>query len=141
MTPKEESIEKAVEERLVKHMVDRFLGWRLPKSFHPDGGISFKDDFNEHTDHPMKHEPTGTNLFTAEQAKEMFRFLLEHEDGTPFLTTLHSTGYTEGVKAERERVRKFVEEKGNETMPVDPVSVKNFYTALKKFITTNDETV
>ena len=82
------------------------------------------------------------------------------------LTTLHSTGYTdgvndtnkkweedpmtkehyaqivaEGVKAERERVRKFIEEIGNETMPIDPVSVRNFYTALKKFITTSDETV
>jgi hypothetical protein len=43
-------------EAQIKHMVDRFLGWRLPETFNPDGGVSFKKTFNEHTDHPMKHE-------------------------------------------------------------------------------------
>lgn len=43
-------------DRQVKHMVDRFLGWRLPDDFSPDAGISFKAEFNEHTPHRMKHE-------------------------------------------------------------------------------------
>lgn len=61
----------------IKHMVDRFLQWKLPENFSPDAGISFKAAFNEHTAHPMKHAPTGTNLFDAAQATEMVRFMLE----------------------------------------------------------------
>lgn len=61
----------------IKHMANRFLGWRLPENFNPDGGISFKRTFNEHTTHPMKHEPVGTNLFSAEQATAMVRHMVE----------------------------------------------------------------
>ena len=61
----------------IKHMVDRFLSWRLPENFNPDGGISFKKTFNEHTAHPMKHEPTGTNLFDATHADAMVRHMVE----------------------------------------------------------------
>jgi hypothetical protein len=64
----------------IKHMVDRFLQWRLPENFSPDAGISFKREFNEHTAHPMKHEPVGTNLFNATQAEEMVRYMI---DGMP----------------------------------------------------------
>ena len=67
---------------MIKHMVNRFLGWRLPEDFYPDDGISFKATFNEHTDHPMRHEPTGTNLFSATQAEVMVRYILE---GTPLV--------------------------------------------------------
>lgn len=61
----------------VKHMVDRFLSWRLPENFAPDAGISFKPTFNEHTEHPMRHEPTGTNLFDAGQAEAMVRHMID----------------------------------------------------------------
>jgi hypothetical protein len=61
----------------IKHMVNRFLGWQLPENFNPDGGVSFKKVFNENTPHPMKHEPTGTNLFDAVQAEEMVRYMVE----------------------------------------------------------------
>lgn len=64
----------------IKHMVDRFLGWKLPEYFNPDCGISFKRTFNEHTAHPMKHEPVGTNLFDATQAAAMVRYMV---DGMP----------------------------------------------------------
>lgn len=67
-------------EAQIKHMVDRFLGWKLPESFNPDGGISFKKTFNEHTAHPMKHEPSGTNLLDANQAEAMVRYMI---DGMP----------------------------------------------------------
>ena len=60
----------------IKHMVNRFLGWKLPENFSPDAGISFKAAFNEHTAHPMKHEPTGTNLFDAAQAEAMVRHMV-----------------------------------------------------------------
>lgn len=68
--------ERAAED-LIKHMADRFLSWRLPENFTPDAGISFKPTFNEHTDHPMRHEPTGTNLFSHSQAEAMVRHMLE----------------------------------------------------------------
>jgi hypothetical protein len=61
----------------IKHMADRFLQWKLPENFNPDGGISFKKIFNEHTSHPMKHEPVGTNLFDVTQAEEMIRYMVE----------------------------------------------------------------
>ena len=61
----------------IKHMVDRFLMWKLPEHFNPDGGISFKKTFNEHTAFPAKHEPSGTNLLSAVQATEMVRYMVE----------------------------------------------------------------
>jgi hypothetical protein len=61
----------------IKRMVSRFLGWKLPKHFRPDAGISFKAEFNENTPWPMKHEPTGTNLFDATQADAMVRYMVE----------------------------------------------------------------
>lgn len=59
------------------HMVNRFLGWKLPEDFHPDAGISFKRDYSENTPWPQKHEPTGTNLFDASQATTMVRYMME----------------------------------------------------------------
>lgn len=64
----------------IKHMIDRFLGWKLPEDFHPDAGISFKPTFNDHLPTPTKHEPSGTNLFHAAQAEAMVRYML---DGLP----------------------------------------------------------
>jgi len=71
---------RSMTEDQIKHMVDRFLGWHLPENFNPDGGIIFKPMFNEHTSHPMRHDPSGTNLFDAEQATAMVRFMV---DGMP----------------------------------------------------------
>ena len=61
----------------IKVAVSRFLAWKLPANFQPDGGISFRATFNENTAHPMKAEPTGTNLFTATQAEAMIRHILQ----------------------------------------------------------------
>jgi hypothetical protein len=59
----------------VSAMVNRFLGWKLPQDFHPDCGISFDgrkdDEWNKN-----KTWPVGANLFTAEQAKAMFEYVL-----------------------------------------------------------------
>lgn len=67
---------------LVKRMVDRFLGWRLPESFSPDAGISFNPEYNvefnaAHGKPPARHQPSGTNLFDATQAEAMVRYMLE----------------------------------------------------------------
>ena len=61
--------EKATKEVDINRMVDRFLQWKLPTTFQPDGGIYYDND-------PTR-QPTGTNLFTATQAKEMLEFILE----------------------------------------------------------------
>ena len=62
--------------KTIDELVNRFLRWKLPKGFSPDGGISFKriPDFPELN--KWEYEPVGTNLFSAEQAKEMFEYLL-----------------------------------------------------------------
>ncbi len=63
-------------EEQIKHMVDRFLGWRLPAYFSPDGGISYQRPNYAHA--PAEHDrPTGTNLFDAQQATEMVRYMLQ----------------------------------------------------------------
>ena len=61
----------------IKHMVDRFLAWRLPDDFHPDNGISFEPIGNAGTPHEYKREPVGTNLLTATQAEAMVRHIIE----------------------------------------------------------------
>ena len=66
----------------VTEMVNRFLCWPVPKYFDPDCGISFDgrkdDEWNKN-----KSWPTGTNLFTAEQAKEMFEHVLSAAPAQP----------------------------------------------------------
>ena len=64
---------------LVAAMVNRFLAWKLPADFRPDCGISFKPEYNQHTPWPAKHEPFGTNLFTADQARAMFEHCLPEQ--------------------------------------------------------------
>ena len=77
--PSEKETPKMTDEQ-IKHMVNRFLGWKLPENFAPDAGISFKATFNDGTPYQMKHNPSGTNLFDATQAEEMVRFMV---DGLP----------------------------------------------------------
>jgi hypothetical protein len=64
-------------EAQIKHMVDRFLQWRLPKDFNPDGGISYqRPNYAPEVD----ATPSGTNLLDAAQATDMVRFMV---DGLP----------------------------------------------------------
>jgi hypothetical protein len=65
----------------IKYMVNRFLAWKLPENFNPDGGISFKRIGNEHRpEWSYKNEPVGTNLLDAVQAEEMIRYLVDGMD-------------------------------------------------------------
>ena len=68
-----------MDEATIKKMTERFLAWELPVDFSPDAGISFKPDFNEHTDYPMRHKPTGTNLLNYTQAKQMVLHIIGEE--------------------------------------------------------------
>lgn len=59
---------------VIEQAVNRFLSWKLPKDFHPDGGVAFIPTKGRGYDSP--HWPIGTNLFNAEQAREMLRYVL-----------------------------------------------------------------
>lgn len=61
----------------IKHMANRFLAWRVPGDFNPDGGVSFTPVGNEGTEYEYRNEPTGTNLFNATQAEDMVRHMIE----------------------------------------------------------------
>lgn len=64
-------------EEQIKHMANRFLQWRLPEDFSPAAGISY----HRPNYHPsVDATPHGTNLFDAEQAEAMVRFM---SDGLP----------------------------------------------------------
>jgi hypothetical protein len=58
----------------IKHMTERFLSWRLPENFNPDGGVSVKRP-NYAPDVPW--HLTGTNLFDYEQTKAMVRYMVD----------------------------------------------------------------
>ena len=68
------------EAAVAQKMADKFLGWKLPKDFSPDCGITFDgrkdDEWNN-----GKTWPTGTNLFTADQAKVMFEYCTQLANG------------------------------------------------------------
>lgn len=87
----------------IKYMVERFLSWRLPESFNPDGGVSFKNTFNDHMPGgPQKHEPSGTNLLNYDQATAMVRYMIE---GLPMANhDLHTNGRSE-MSVGEDRVR------------------------------------
>ncbi|ANW00657.1 hypothetical protein [Bradyrhizobium icense] len=61
----------------VRHMVNRFLNWKLPENFNPDGGISFERLGNKGTPHEYRREPIGTNLLDAVQADAMVCHMIE----------------------------------------------------------------
>ena len=64
----------------IKHMAERFLGWKLPENFNPDGGIRFTPLANAgmgQYEYRYRRQPTGTNLFDFTQAVEMVRHMVE----------------------------------------------------------------
>lgn len=72
----------ALSDLQIKHMVDRFLAWKLPDTFRPDAGISFEPEHSKEYmaslgKPPMRHQPTGTNLFDAREAEAMVRHMVE----------------------------------------------------------------
>lgn len=61
----------------IKHMVNRFLNWKLPENFNPDDGISFDRISNRGHAYEAVRTPSGTNLFGYDQAEAMVRHMIE----------------------------------------------------------------
>lgn len=76
LAPALEALRSEKRTGVTDEMVDRFLSWKLPDDFHPDAGINFKREYNEGTPYPGKHQPIGTNLLSATQAKAMLEHVL-----------------------------------------------------------------
>ena len=84
--------------KVTNEMVDRFLSWKLPQSFGPDGGITFTKTHNTYIDGqfvkdvPRKQDdpswPVGTNLFTADEARAMLEHALADAPASPLLPGL-----------------------------------------------------
>lgn len=53
----------------IADLVDKFLTWELPKSVCSDTCVTTRD---------YPHSRTGTNLLTADEAKQMFEYLLSN---------------------------------------------------------------
>ena len=68
-------------EAQIKLMAERFLSWKLPENFNPDGGISFEPEYKT-LDGTARHEPTGTNLLDYTQAEAMVRHMLASQPVT-----------------------------------------------------------
>ena len=61
----------------IKHLVNRFLAWKLPADFQPDNGITFESKHSVGTPYEGIREPSGTNLLDYTQAEAMVRHMLE----------------------------------------------------------------
>ena len=70
----------------VGDMVSRFLSWKLPKDFSPDGGMVFIPTRGRGYDSP--YWPVGTNLLTAEQAGQMLKHFTGGRDAPEALKLL-----------------------------------------------------
>lgn len=77
MFPNLERNTKVLSDEQIKYMADRFLGWKLPKTFTPDDGISYTPTQHGAATGTM---PSGTNLFDATEAAAMVRYMA---DGLP----------------------------------------------------------
>ena len=60
----------------IKAAVSRFLAWKLPEDFSPDGGISFAGSHESPGGQVYPYTPTGTNLLNATQAEAMIRHIV-----------------------------------------------------------------
>ncbi len=61
-------------ESITRQIVGRFLGWRLPDDFNPDGpygGIEYHPIANRGTENEFKRAPSGMHLLNYDQAKAM----------------------------------------------------------------------
>ena len=62
----------------IRHMVERFLGWKLPADFSPDNGVSFQKPTGVNA---AAHWPSGTNLLHYDQAFQMVRYITDNLPG------------------------------------------------------------
>jgi hypothetical protein len=78
--PKSEDARGAepVGKSVIDQMVNRFLGWKLPKDFSPDHYINFDRESAQRMRDATNGTswPIGTNLLTADQAREMIKHMM-----------------------------------------------------------------
>lgn len=96
-----------MEKTKIDKMVERFLSWKLPVDFLPDGGVKFsrryKDGIfikNLELNPEDPSWPIGTNLFTANQARAMIEHMMDEdkEEGTvTFEQWWNTSKYTQVV--------------------------------------------
>lgn len=79
--------------KLIEQMVNKFLAWKLPQDFAPDAGISF-DKWP--TDFDKLGWPTGTNIFTADQARAMIEHMMTVMAPDRFATEEEGEAYFHG---------------------------------------------
>jgi hypothetical protein len=60
----------------IELLVNKFIAWKLPADFNPDNGISFEPKGNVGSPHEYARNPVGTNLLSADQARQMIEYLL-----------------------------------------------------------------
>lgn len=82
----------------IKHMVNRFLSWKLPENFNPDNGISAQRP-NYGSD--VVWSPSGTNLLDYTQAEAMVRHMLDGLENPPLATPAQDEveRFSEAVRA------------------------------------------
>lgn len=73
-------------------MTNRFLAWKLPADFAPDGGVARTESFSEHT--------SGTNVLNYDQAREMLRHVVSE---CPAATDKDMSAFTANIMAEAQQ--------------------------------------
>lgn len=105
-------------EQQINDMVSRFLAWRLPENFSPDGGISFAPTFNTLGGGTARAEPVGTNLFSFDQAKQMVLHMLG-EANSP-APTMRLETESENIARDM-REGRFPARSKQQMVPIEPV--------------------
>jgi hypothetical protein len=106
----------------IKHMVNRFLCWKLPERFNPDNGISFDPIMNKCHQFESRREPSGTNLFDADQATVMVRHMAEGAPSSLVHVVLCMEDGGEEVRhifSTREKAEAFMNEDGRKHIYYD----------------------
>ena len=74
-------------EEEIQDMVNRFLGWKLPPTFSPDAGVKFAPSNGMSRKEAYGKAgwwPIGTNLLTADEARQMVEHMLGVKRNTYF---------------------------------------------------------
>lgn len=121
---------------MIDKMADRFLSWPLPKGFAPDCGISFIENRSPHC------WPVGTNLLTADQAREMIVHmlpgaLLEWAAATEEEGEAYMHGYYDGEAAAKTANVKSAPESGALKAPfgcIKNIAIGNLLSYIEKLL-------
>lgn len=83
--------------KITDAMVLRFLNWKLPEDFRPDGGVTFTPPAGRNSHHAW---PIGTNLLTDPQARAMLEHVLATEPEADAIADKERLDWLEGFHVE-----------------------------------------